>query len=367
MDILERTFLGNTAEKWLVSFLVAAGLYLLILILKKLVCYWLTGRASKTETIIDDILLAVARKTKPFFYLAVGIYAGSVFVTLSHSARHILGKVTAVAVLVQLGVWGSAALAIWFEKELRSTGGPEEGSRATTMKLVNYFVRGALWTFILLLILDNLGVKITTLVAGLGIGGVAVALAVQNVLGDILAFVSIIMDKPFVIGDYIEIDTLQGTVEHVGLKTTRVRSLFGEQLVFSNTDLLKGRIKNYRRMSERRAVLTLQVPRETPYDKLTRIPKMVEEIIGKQENARFDRAHFSSYGESSFAFEVIYWATGPEYRLFMDVQQAVNFAILKKLSEEGIGLAVPMQRVVVEEEGRVPAGLEQVKHKPEER
>ncbi len=346
---MDNMLLGNTADRWIAGLAIAAGLYLLLFLLKKLICYWLSGRAEKTKIILDDLFLAMVRKTKPFFFAAAGLYGGSMFVFLSRTARHIVGKVTATAMLVQIGICGTASLTVWFEKQLeKGGGGPEDGSRAATMKILNYFVRGALWILVLLLVLDNLGVKITTLVAGLGIGGVAVALAVQNVLGDILAFFSIIMDKPFVIGDYIEIDAFEGTVEHVGLKTTRVRSLYGEQLVFSNTDLLKGRIKNYRRMSERRAVLTLDVPRETPYEKLAGIPKMAEEIIGRQEKARFDRAHLSKIRESAFSYEIIYWVTSPVYRDFMDVQQAVDLGLIKKLRDEGIGLAVPTQRVVLD-------------------
>lgn len=342
------TVLGNPLSKWLTAALVAAGIYLAFLIIKKLICLWLDGRAHKNKIIIDDILLAAARKTKIFFYMALAGYGGSLFVSLSHTARVIIGKTAAVASLFQIGVWGTALLTSWFEHKIKVSG-TEDGSRNSTIKLLNYVSRAVLWAIILLLVLDNLGVKITTLVAGLGIGGVAVALAVQNVLGDLLAFVSIILDKPFVAGDYIQIDAFEGTVEHIGLKTTRVRSLFGEQLVFSNTDLLKGRIKNYKRMSERRVVLPLNVVRETSCEKLALIPGLVKGIIDSTDKARFDRAHLCAFGESSYSFEIIYWVEDPVYRVFMDIQQAVDLEVLKKLRSEGIELAVPVRRVVVEE------------------
>lgn len=197
------------------------------------------------------------------------------------------------------------------------------------------------------MILDNLGVNITGLVAGLGIGGIAVALAVQNILGDLLASLSIVLDKPFVIGDFIVVDSLSGTIEHIGLKTTRIRSLSGEQLIFSNNDLLKTRIRNYKRMSERRIVFSFGIIYQTPTEKLKNVNKIVRDIIEKTENARFDRVHFKEYGDSSLNFEVVYFVIDPDYNIYMDVQESINLEIFRQFGEEGIEFAYPTQTLYV--------------------
>jgi len=199
------------------------------------------------------------------------------------------------------------------------------------------------WFVVILIALDNLGVNIKTLIAGLGIGGIAVALALQNILGDLFASLSIILDKPFVIGDFIIINEYLGTVEHIGLKTTRIRSLSGEQLIFSNSDLLKSRIRNFKRMYERRVVFTIGVLYQTPYEKLCRIPKMIREIVEGNDQVRFDRAHFKEYGDFSLKFEIVYWIQNPDYNLYMDIQQTINLEIYKKFEASRIKFAYPTQ------------------------
>ncbi len=228
----------------------------------------------------------------------------------------------------------------------------EDTSSATTITFLGFVARIILWVIVLLLILDNLGVNITGLVAGLGIGGIAVALAVQNVLGDLLASLSIVLDKPFVIGDFVVVDSLSGTIEHIGLKTTRIRSLSGEQLIFSNNDLLKSRIRNYKRMSERRVVFGFGVVYQTSLDKLKSIKEIVSDIIRKEENARFDRVHFKEYGDSSLNFEVVYFVTNPEYSTYMDVQEAINQEIFRRFEEEGIEFAYPTQTLLIQREAK---------------
>ena len=186
----------------------------------------------------------------------------------------------------------------------------------------------------------------------MGIGGIAVALALQNILGDLFASLSIVIDKPFVIGDFIVVDQLMGTVEHVGLKTTRLRSLGGEQLIFSNNDLLKSRISNYKRMMERRIVFGFGVTYQTPPEKLPLINEIVREIIGKQEQARFDRVHFKEYGESSLNFEAVYFVLSQDYNLYMDIQQAINLEMFRCFQKEGIEFAYPTRTLFIQQEVR---------------
>jgi len=224
--------------------------------------------------------------------------------------------------------------------------------------LLNFAVRAVLWTGVLLLALDNLGVHVTTLITGIGIGGVAIALAIQNILGDLFASLSIILDKPFMIGDFIIVDDFLGTVEHIGLKTTRLRSLSGEQLVFANSDLLKSRIRNYKRMAERRIVFSIGVVYQTAPEKLAGITGFIRDIIEGQPQARFDRAHFKGFGSSSLDFEIVYWVTSPDYNLYMDIQQAINLALFRRLQSEGIEFAYPTQTLFLERqeaEGRSAA------------
>jgi len=179
----------------------------------------------------------------------------------------------------------------------------------------------------------------------LGVGGIAVALAVQNILGDLFASLSIVLDKPFVIGDFIVVDTFVGTVEHIGLKTTRLRSLSGEQVIFSNTDLLGSRIRNYKRMYERRVVFTLGLVYQTPMEKVESVGKILQEIIELEPQARFDRAHFKEFGDSALVYEIVYFIKTSDFNAYMDAQQRINLAIMQRFEEQGISFAYPTRTV----------------------
>jgi small-conductance mechanosensitive channel len=216
------------------------------------------------------------------------------------------------------------------------------------LNALRFIVRFILWTVIVLMTLDNLGVNVTTMVAGLGIGGIAVALAVQNILGDLFASLSIVIDKPFVIGDFVIVGEYMGAVEYVGLKTTRIRALGGEQIVFSNGDLLKARIRNFRRMRERRVLFSFGVLYQTQAELVEKVPAMVRGIVEAHQKVRFDRAHFKSFGESSLAFEVVYWMLDPDFNLYMDVQQKINLEMLRAFEREGIRFAYPTRTLVVD-------------------
>jgi small-conductance mechanosensitive channel len=250
------------------------------------------------------------------------------------------------ALLVQGAIWGDALIDFWLA-DFREEHGAEV-DRVTTVGAVSFVFRLMLYALVLILALDNIpGVEVTALVGSLGIGGIAVALAVQSILGDLFASLSIALDKPFVIGDFIEVGNESGTVEQVGLKTTRLRRLSGEQLVVGNNDLLNSRIRNFGRMGERRVVFTIGVAGETPHDTLKRIPDIMREVIEAQPQVRFARAHFSSIGDSSLNYEVVYYILDPDYDLYMDVQQAINLAIVQRFAQEGIQIPYPTQTVYV--------------------
>jgi small-conductance mechanosensitive channel len=220
-----------------------------------------------------------------------------------------------------------------------------ESTQIATSTALTFVGKLVLWSVALLLVLENLNFDVSALVASLGVGGIAVALAAQNILGDLFASLSILFDKPFVVGDFIFVGDMMGTVEKVGLKTTRVRSLFGEQLVFSNNDLLSSRIKNYKRMEERRVVFTLGVTYQTNAEQLELIPGIIKETIENQEKVRFDRSHFKGYGDFALLFETVYWVTDPDYNLYMDIQQRINLELFRHFEEQGIEFAYPTQTI----------------------
>jgi small-conductance mechanosensitive channel len=346
MEFLDQTILGNTQRAWLLAFVTAALVVIALRLVQLVAGKRLARLAAHTPTQWDDNLVKLLSKTRLPFWLVLGLLVGSLMLELSASMQSIVTTTFVIALLVQGGIWGvvliKAALASYQEKV-----GDEKPAEQTTLNLIGFIAQIAVWSLVVLLSLENLGIDITALVAGLGIGGVAVALAVQNILGDLFASLSIVLDKPFVIGDFLIVGDLMGTVEHVGLKTTRVRSLSGEQLVFSNADLLNSR----GRMYERRVVFKIGVTYETPREQLKRIPGIIREIIEGRENTRFDRSHFMEYADYSLNFETVYYVLGPDYTVYMDVQQDIYFALHERMEQEGMQFAYPTQKLFLESSG----------------
>jgi small-conductance mechanosensitive channel len=280
--------------------------------------------------------------------LIFALYTGLQVLELPKRLLPWIFSIAMAALILQLTLW-VVALVDYFLARTQARDMEENAARVTTLRAVSFVVKLVLAAIATLLILDNIpGVQITALVASLGITGIAVALAVQNILSDLFASLSIVLDKPFVIGDFIIVDTYLGTVEHIGLKTTRLRSLSGEQLVFSNNDLLKSRVRNYKHMAERRVVFSIGVTYQTPAEKLKQIPPMIREIIESMETVRFDRAHFQGYGDFALKFEVVYYVLDPDYARYMDIQQAINLAIYESFENEGIEFAYPTQTLYVD-------------------
>jgi small-conductance mechanosensitive channel len=243
--------------------------------------------------------------------------------------------------LVQVALWGNRVIVVAVGRTFEQQRATNPGA-ATHLALVGMVARIFLWTVACLILLDNFGVNISALVASLGIGGIAVALAAQNILGDLFSSVSIALDKPFTLGDFIIVGDYKGTVEHVGMKTTRMRSLDGEQIIISNSELLKNQIRNYKRMQERRILFEFGIAYETATEIVEQLPQVIREIIvASPETARFDRAHFKGFGDSALLFEVVYYVLSPDYGQYMDIQQAINLALLRQLGERGVEFAYP--------------------------
>jgi small-conductance mechanosensitive channel len=281
-------------------------------------------------------------QTRSWFLFLAAVAIGSQLWRLPPSAQALLNNILTIGLLLQIGLWASSALDVALRIR-RDQQLQEHPDAVAAMDVLGFVVRLLVWSVVILVILDNLGVEITALIAGLGIGGVAVALATQNILGDLFASLSIVLDKPFVVGDFLSIAEYSGSVEKVGIKTTRVRSLSGEQLIFSNNDLLNSRIRNFGRMFQRRVVFTIGVIYETPVGKLRLIPAIIREAIEAQDKVRFDRSHFQKYGDYALDFETVYYVLSPDYNYYMDVQQTVNLIIFERFAEEEINFAYPAQ------------------------
>ncbi len=301
------------------------------------------ARLARTpETELLEIPLGAASRTTLPFMLVVAAFAGLMGYGIEGRPANAARSVAMIALFWQAGLWASTAAAAWLAHR-RALMLEDDKAVAGSVGIIRFVVRVAIWAVVLLLTLDNLGFDITALIAGLGIGGIAVALALQNVLGDLLASLSIALDRPFVLGDFLIVGDHMGSVEYIGIKSTRLRSLSGEQIVMSNADLLASRLRNYGRMQERRVVFKLGVTYETPREKLMKLPSLLRSIIESQEEVRFDRAHFASYGAYSLDYEIVYYVLSADYGRYMDVQQAVNFRIHEEFEALGVVFAYPTQ------------------------
>jgi small-conductance mechanosensitive channel len=332
---------------WGTAITIAVAVFLTLWVLRWVARFIAHRLGASTEPtslrMLPERLLA---RTFLLFTLAVAIYAGSLPLNLVDEAQLALRALAVLVVVIQVGVWGNETIR-FSAARYQAQAGSDPAVIATVYGL-SFVAMLVMWFVLLLVGLDNIGVEITALVAGLGIGGIAIALAAQSVLGDLLASLAIIIDRPFVVGDFITTGDMMGTVEHIGIKTTRVRSLSGEQLVFPNSDLVSSRIRNYRLMRERRIEFRFGLFYSTPPDLVERAPAMVREIIEEQMGVRFDRAHFKQIGESSLVIEAVYFVLSPEYNVYMDIHQAINLAIFRRLQDAGMSFALPPWTVATE-------------------
>ncbi len=339
--MLNGVYFGNTIHQWLAAAVTAVVVFALLLMLRQLIKKRLKIFSKRTETRLDDLVVEVMGRTKYVFLILLSLYAGSLNLTLSETARGVLSILVRLVILLQIGIWSSSTAMFLLRRK-----DSDDGKHASRAAIV-FSVKLVIWSIVVLVALTNLGVDVTALITGLGIGGVAVALALQSVLGDLFASMSITLDEPFVPGDFIVVDAVMGTVEQIGLKTTRLKSISGEQVILANTDLLKSRIRNFGRMQERRVVFNVGVTYQTAHEALEKIPGMMKEIIETKEGTRFDRAHFQKFGDSALVFEVVYFVTTADYLRYMDIQQAVNLEICKRFEAGGIAFAYPTQTVFV--------------------
>jgi len=350
-EFLNQSYFGNTIEAYLIALGVLIGGIILIKIFKTIILYRLKKWADKTETTLDDLLIkSVEKSLIPLLYFGV-FYAAITSLTFTTRVSKIIeiASLFITTFFVVRFIASSILITLtYFIK--RQERGEEKARQLRGMTvLINIFV----WVIGIVFLMDNLGFDISAVIAGLGIGGIAIALAAQTILGDLFSYFVIFFDRPFEVGDFIVVQDKVGTVEYTGIKTTRVRALSGEQLVFSNTDLTNSRIHNFKKMERRRVVFKLGVIYQTTAEQLAQISEFVKEIIEKQPDTVFDRGHFATYGDFSLNFEFVYYIIGADYVKYMDTQQKINLEVYREFEKRGLEFAYPTQTLFVNKEENV--------------
>ena len=343
MDFLNLMFWNNTILDYIVFLGVLALGFVAIFVLGRIVLRRIAKYQEKTQSPYAALVLSgIKQYVLPTAYFTL-FYACTRMLALNVKLGHIVGVLSALFAIV-MGAQFFASLTTFFFAKL---GKGKEDSASLAIKWLIRIAKIVIWGIALILFLDNVGVKITSLVTGLGIGGVALAFAAQSALTDIFCFFTIFFDKPFEIGDFIIAGEHMGTVEHIGVKTTRLRAIGGEQLIASNTDLTGSRIRNYKTMQQRRVSFTLGVTYDTPAETLKKIPLLIQKIVDETEDATFSRAHFANFGSYSLNFEVVYFVLGGDYDHYMDFNQRINLGIKDGFEHLGVSFALPMSMVQV--------------------
>jgi len=346
-NLLNTEYWGNTVLDFLISLGIFIGSMVILMLFRRWIMSYLKKLTERTETTADDFALNLFERTLlPLFYVG-SFYLAVMHLELPADLELYLMVIVKIILTFQVVRMVLALVVLLLQK----TWLKRETAQSKVSKSIVTVMRIVVWSVAVIFLLDNLGFDVNSVIAGLGIGGVAVALAAQTVLGDLFSYFVIFFDKPFREGDFIIVGDFMGVIEHIGIKTTRIRSLSGEQLVFSNSDLTSSRLKNYMRMEQRRVSFKLGVIYQTPAEKVERIPSMIEAIIKDIELTRFDRAHFSNFAASSMDFEVVYYVMTSDYNRYMDIQQKINLRILRGFEEEGIQFAYPTQTLFVNSAG----------------
>ncbi len=345
-----KTLFGNDLWQWGLAMGISMVVLLASMVLRRLVRTHYERMSHTPGTVLWELPLQVASRTSALFLVIISVFAGLASLDLPKKPEKLALTIVTIAAFWQVGAWAVAAVAAWLGHRQRNSSAADRAA-VGTLGIIGFIARGLIWALVLLLTLDNLGINITALVAGLGIGGIAVALAVQNVLGDLLASLSITLDRPFVVGDAVTVGDFSGTVEQIGVKSVRLRSITGEQIIMPNADLLASRVRNWGRLRERRVEFTLGVAMDTARDKLARLPNALRAIIECERDVRFDRSHFAKISTTALEFTVVYFVTLADYNRYMDIQQSINLNILQLLEREGIELAYPTQRLWLHQVG----------------
>lgn len=341
---LDVKLFNNTVQDYAISTATLIGFIFVLFLTKRLVVSVIQKVARKTETDFDDFIAGLISQIGAPTFIVVALHFSTLSLALDEKLRNLIRYGLVIVITIRIILLLQEIVRYGITKGFKRARSDDPFADHAAKNMVNV-MRWGLWGLGTVFILDNLGVNISALMAGIGIGGIAVAMASQAILGDAFSALSIFFDKPFEVGDFIIIDDLMGTVECVGIKTTQVRSLHGEQLVFSNSDLTKSRIKNYKRMQTRRIAFKIGVVYQTENQKVKRIPELVRNIFAHMKDVKLDRVHFQSFGDFSLIYEIVYYVLSPDYNIYMDKQQEINFALKDIFEQEAIEFAYPTQSI----------------------
>lgn len=353
---MNQVFLGNTVQSYIVSLGIIVCSFIVIRILRSAVLHRLKKWSEKTDTTIDDFLISAIEKSGvPLLYFGA-IYMATTYLIMPARVEKIFyAAMLFILTFYVLRLLTTSLKFVIYGFLRRQEDSETKEKQARGLIII---VNVVLWMLGVVFLLDNLGYDVSAIIAGLGIGGIAIALAAQTILGDLFSYFVIFFDRPFELGDFIVLDDKMGTVEYIGIKTTRLRTLGGEQLICSNTDLTNTRVHNYKRMEQRRVVFTLGIIYQSTYDVVRKVPEIVKNIVDIEPDVNFDRGHFSGFGDSSLNFEFVYYVMSADYNYYMDKQQAIYFEIFKAFEKEGIEFAYPTQTLFIEKMGaNLPATI----------
>ncbi len=342
--LTQAEFFHNPPRLWLIAAAAALLGFLLTHTVLSVMGKRLRARQASAPNTARAVLAVLLATTRDWLLFLLAVVLASDLLDLPVRLIALLAHAAFALVGLQLALWANGLIALWLRETPDGTGRRLQ-LNTVLAGMLHWTLQLVVWTLLLMVLLGNMGVNVTALVASLGVGGVAVALALQNVLGDLFASMAIGLDKPFEVGQFIAFGAVRGTVTHVGAKSTRLDSLSGEQLIISNSDLLKQLVHNYSRMTERRVVFNFRLPYGTPRSVVEAVPPQVRSFIEADEKTRFDRGHLISFGEIGLEFEFVYYVLDPGYTLYCDIQQRVNLGIMDLLEDLGTEFAVPARQL----------------------
>jgi Small-conductance mechanosensitive channel len=341
------TIRENVTLQWVIAFAIATIASLAL----KAVLHFIAERMEKIvpkfKGLLDDMIYDGLKSTRRWVIFFWFFYPLSQNINANQTLRTAIFSMFVIATSIQIAIWGIHGINIWQDNVLKRKVAEDRGS-ISAITLFSTALQGFLIIALILMALSNLGINVGALLAGLGVGGVAVALAAQNILGDLFASLSIVLDKPFIVGDFIVAGNDAGTVEKIGIKTTRLRSLSGEELIFANKDLLESRVKNFKRMWQRRVELKFNISYDTDTLKLQQVPKWIRGFIEEDGLLKFERSHLGSYQDNGFGLETVYWVSDPDFNKYMDAHQGLLFKIINKFRNEDIDFAIPTRQLRLE-------------------
>ena len=343
--MLKQEFLGNTFGYYLLSLAAFLAVLLGFVLARRDLASRLRSLAQAAATDVDELVGELFGKIRLPECVLLALWMATRHLHLPVLINRLLHALLLVVLTYRVVTMIQVAANHALRRMLASRGGGSAADKGT-MRSFSYLVSGLLWFLAALFVLSNLGFNVSSMLAGLGIGGVAVALAAQAILGDLFSAFAIYLDRPFVVGDFIVVDALMGTVEHIGIKTTRVRALSGEMLVIANSKLTSSQIQNFRQLQERRIALAVGVPYQISEEQVKKIPEILRRAVASAPKARFDRAHLKSFGETGFSFELVYFVVDPSYVVYMDVNEAIHLSILQAFRREGIDFALPTRTLL---------------------